>query len=153
MPSVDGVGRYFPLCALGMFEGEVAPPELDEQAEWFAAVESVLLAALDGEGSYPALLAGLAALPPVRLLPVLPEERGPVSAAFAALRQGAEEDPWDRCTCWWVPSPDGIRPPLTLLRRGLPSPDEYASMVAPGADPDAGDHARPSPWQVLGEAT
>ncbi len=151
MPSVDGVGRYFPLCLIGAYDPAPPPPELDDQAEWFAIVEDLLLGALDEEGTYDALLAGLEALPPPRTAP----DPGPapepapmgVRAVFAALRPDATVGSHDRCTCWWVPSPDGARPPRTLLRRGLPAPAEYTSMMA--LDGDAG--LSPAPGAVLGE--
>ena len=49
MPSVDGVGRYFPLCiCAGSAAGhDVAPPPAQPMPEWFATVEAALLKALD----------------------------------------------------------------------------------------------------------
>ena len=64
MPSVDGVGRYFPLtiCAWGE-EGETCdPPACDDDEEWFSTVESALLQALspDFEDEPARLLDGIA---------------------------------------------------------------------------------------------
>ena len=145
MPSVDGIGRYFPLCLLGAFN--VPPPELDEQAEWFAAVEALMLAVLAEGGTYEALLAGLAALPLPRSTSVAPKEPASVRNAFAALRQAETGAFYDRCTCWWVPSPDGARPPRVLVRRGLPTPVEYAAMLAPD-----GEQKSPAP-RTIGQAS
>jgi type VI secretion system protein ImpM len=133
MPSVDGVGRYFPLCVLGTFDA-VPPPELDAQEEWFAAVETLLLGALAEGASYEALLAGLDALPAQRGGPVRTDDAG-VSAAFSALREAALGNFYERATCWWVPAPEGVGKPRALLRRGLPSPAEFASMMVPEAGP------------------
>src|SRR5688500_5935545 len=49
MPSVDGVGRYFPLTILACADAGAAipPPELEPQAAWFGKVERLLLSALD----------------------------------------------------------------------------------------------------------
>jgi type VI secretion system protein ImpM len=131
MPSVDGVGRYFPLCALGGFDA-VPPPEADEQADWFAAVEALLLAALAEGGTLEALLAGLAALPSPRAASAPIADAG-VRATFAALREAELGGFYERATCWWVPAPGGVGPPRALLRRGLPAPAEFASMMAPEA--------------------
>src|SRR5690625_1129305 len=65
MPSVDGVGRYAPLCVIGR-AGRLAPPELDDHACWFYAVENLMLAALVEGGTYEVLLAGLEMLPAAR---------------------------------------------------------------------------------------
>lgn len=48
MPSVDGVGRYFPLSVFAAAEegDTLPPPELAPQEEWFGAAEAVLLGAL-----------------------------------------------------------------------------------------------------------
>ncbi len=53
--------------------------------------------------------------------------------AFAALRERALGTFYARLSCWWVPAADGTgAAPRALLCRGLPSPDEFASMLAPG---------------------
>lgn len=131
MPSVDGVGRYFPLCALGTFGAQVPPPEFDEQADWFAAVEALLLAALAEGGSYEALLAGLDALPPPKECPASAGDCAGVCGTFATLRERALGGFYVGVSCWWLQSSDGASPPHALLRRGLPAPAEYVAMVAP----------------------
>lgn len=145
MPSVDGVGRYFPLSVLGSFEPAVPPPEFDEQEAWFGEVEALMLAALAEGGTYEVLLAGVAALPPPRPGPVLPEAGADLRALFAGLRAAQMDEFYDRYSYWWVPSPDGgTTPPRALVRRGLPEPADYASMIAP--DREA------TPMAALGEA-
>jgi type VI secretion system protein ImpM len=130
MPSVDGVGRYFPLCALGAFDASVPPPEFDDQDEWFAALEAILLAALSEGGSYELLLAACDRMPPPRFEPAPGEKRSEVRDVFAELRQGCASDAYDQLTCWWVPSPEGTTtPPRAMIRRGMPLPVEYAAMV------------------------
>ena len=138
MPSVDGVGRYFPLCVLGAFDA-VPPPDEDEQAAWFDAVEALMLAALAEGGTYEALLAGLDALPPPAPAgPRAAEQDGAgstdVPGAFSALLGGMAGDR-ARASCWWVPSPDGIAPMRALVRSGLPDPADYAALIAPAPQP------------------
>lgn len=131
MPSVDGVGRYFPLCVLGSYDA-VPPPEFDEQEAWFGEVETLMLAALSEGGTYEALLAGVAELPPPRPAQVLPDGGAGLRALFAGLRVARMDEFYDRYSYWWVPSPDGgATPPRTLVSRGLPAPAEYAMMIAP----------------------
>lgn len=134
MPSVDGVGRYFPLCVLGTFDADPPPPEHDEHAGWFEAAEALMLGALSEEGTYEGLLAGLGTLPALVPGPGPGEARHAeitdVPGRFAALRGGMTGEFYDRFSCWWVPSPEGDEtPPRALIRRGLPSPDEFAAMI------------------------
>lgn len=66
MPSVDGVGRYFPLTVFALAEqgGAIPCPELDPQDAWFAQAEDFLLQALEPEATYASVTQRLAALPP-----------------------------------------------------------------------------------------
>ena len=58
-----------------------------------------------------------------------------LSEAFAALRAGTPGELPEGLSCWWVPSPDGENAPRALVRRGLPPPSEYASLIAPEPRP------------------
>ena len=65
MPSVDGIGRYFPLtiCAWGE-DGEICDlPACDDEDDWFTRVETALLEALspEFEGEPARLLDGIEA--------------------------------------------------------------------------------------------
>lgn len=134
MPSVDGVGRYFPLCVLGAFDAPVAPPEQDEQFTWFECVEALMLDALSETGTYEALLSGLSALPaPAATRSPSGAEGGgeDVAALFAAIRGGMAGEFYDRYSCWWVPSAEPGMPARALIRRGLPGPEEYAFLIEP----------------------
>lgn len=49
MPSVDRVGRYFPISLVKPFEADVNPVKfILEQSQWFDELESHCLSALDG---------------------------------------------------------------------------------------------------------
>jgi type VI secretion system protein ImpM len=65
MPSVDGVGRYFPLTVFAAASpgAAIPPPELDPQDKWFEAIEDFLLHALEPQASYEAVAQRLAGLP------------------------------------------------------------------------------------------
>ncbi len=130
MPSVDGVGRYFPLCIIGAFDSLIGPPEIDEQTNWFGAVEALMLAALSDEGTYEAVQQGLLGLPAPSDAIVVPPDGAGVKGMFATLRHAQMRDFYGNLSYWWVPSPDdGATPPRAFLRRGLPSPVEYAMMI------------------------
>src|SRR5579872_5133011 len=63
MPSIDGVGRYFPLTIfIGEGAGSLPPPEIEPNKAWFDAVEALLLDALLPERDFDGLLAAAAAL-------------------------------------------------------------------------------------------
>src|SRR6202022_2321327 len=49
MPSVDGVGRYYPLTLLAVADTaySIPPPDLNTQDQWFAAAEEFLLSTID----------------------------------------------------------------------------------------------------------
>ena len=128
MPSVDGVGRYFPLCLAGAFDDPVAPPDLDPHDEWFEELEGHMLETLTDEGNYEALVAGAASVnPPEAPLALVPE--GNLRALFAHLRHENADMLYGDLSYWWVPPGPGGLAPRAMLRRGLPSPVEYASMI------------------------
>ena len=136
MPSVDGVGRYFPLCVLGAYE-DLCRPHEDEQVPWFGKVESLMLNALAEGGTYEGLLAGLESLPlPVVASPQCADPDAPrpgngVRGALSAVGSGIISEPDDGSSWWWVPAPDGSRPMHALIRSGLPAPADYAGLIAP----------------------
>lgn len=116
MPSVDGVGRYFPLVVA---ETGAPPPERSAQAAWFAAAEALLLAALVEGGTWAALQTGLSALP-------APADPAPDASGFDGLRQRHAQDLYARHSLWWQ-DPAGE---AAYLREGLPPPQDYANMIA-----------------------
>lgn len=141
MPSVDGVGRYFPLMALyacGMGE-QMAPPPFAPQGDWYGALESRLLSALHTEGEIhvDALLAGLAA-------PALEQYtadktvkggrlfRAAPNVGTAAFLTGIVEDDYRQAartrTFWWTNGNETTSPVL-LTKEGLPDPYFYTLML------------------------
>lgn len=113
MPSVDRVGRYFPLLALALApQGQdFALPTAADDA-WYLAVENALLGALDETADLDALLARLEALPP-----------GPVPATT----QHAG-------SLWWTLGGDGI-PPRRMAYPAFPPAADFPGLFfarAPG---------------------
>ena len=63
MPSVDGVGRYFPLMLATVTDEPLDAPEINPQETWFGTVEALMLQALAEDGTYRDLLDGVNAMP------------------------------------------------------------------------------------------
>ena len=60
MPSLDGIGRYYPLTLFACADAGAAipPPDIDAQDEWFAAAEDFLLSTLDKDVAYETITGG-----------------------------------------------------------------------------------------------
>lgn len=145
MPSVDGVGRYYPLTLLAVAAPpfSVPPPDLDAQDPWFAVAEDFLLATLDRERSFEDICAALDGLPAPGVEPTVNEAEqvfrlgeagaGLVAAstsfqnALATLRQ-SNHALSAAASFWWTEG-GGDFPPMALSSRGLPDPFHYSTML------------------------
>jgi type VI secretion system protein ImpM len=145
MPSLDGVGRYYPLTLLVVADSlhSIPPPDLNAQDPWFVAAEEFLLATLDQAKSFEDISAALDAM----TLPLAeasitgsPEAvaldeklAGMVTAgktfqdSFAALRRG-NHGISAAATFWWTEG-GGSFPPMALGSRGMPDPFQYSMML------------------------
>lgn len=149
MPSVDGIGRFFPLLAIYICEpGEsLPPPSYAPQEKWFSAVEARLLGVLE-EGAAPAvesILAGLPAPMPDRLVPNARRsdfKGGPLWRAsqdtdtpsfLAALFEDDYRQVARGRSYWWAPGNDE-RGPVLHARNGLPDPYFHTRMLRIVAD-------------------
>ena len=131
MPSVDGVGRYFPLsiCACGMAGEAIAPPAVDPLDSWYAEVEDRLLATLDPAYHFDAgqLLAGLE--PPQRGTTGEGLAEQLLSRLFAAdIQELAAAQSW-----WWTVG-GGDFAPRVLRFEGLPGPYMFAGFLKAGRE-------------------
>jgi type VI secretion system protein ImpM len=153
-PSVDGVGRAFPLILMATGdEGALAPPELEPQADWFEAAETKLLEALEPGVDFEAYTRSLASLPPPKgqedateiggLTPLdeggaLARDMGDqVSLAFRAARRFDHRHAFAGDSYWWTIGGEGF-PPLALALRGLPSSARFADFLTGVFAPQAG---------------
>lgn len=134
MPSIDRVGRYFPLTVAALLEPETELTSLVTGSEqWFEQVEALLLATLDEGARFEALEQGLQALGapnPARRVEVShyaglqrfyvndPQSRGAVLAAQAG----------EGTSLWWGRGSQYISPML-LLCQGLPPASEFAQFL------------------------
>jgi type VI secretion system protein ImpM len=146
MPSVDGVGRYFPLTVLAQSQpgGSIPPPELDPQEAWYATIEDFLLATLDPDMAFEAITQALDALAPAsdRLAQPVPEAMTRLSdgtiltpcasATFpqrlAELRQEDHARAYAGSSFFWTVGGDDYAP-LALVCRGLPDPHLFAGLL------------------------
>lgn len=145
MPSVDGIGRYFPLTVFAAADPAVPlpPPELDRQDSWFAAAEELLLSALEPGQPFEALTAALDLLPlpatdvappPARLvrLPqgtsVIEVPPGAETQAFAALRREDHGSLYADTTFWWTIGGEGF-PPFAIASARMPQPHVFTGLL------------------------
>lgn len=161
MPSVDRVGRYFPLTLAAPLAAEVDLIGLLTQPEWFERAEALALTGLDDDWTLERFDAQLLALgaaagsatltPP----PAPPQEplganlwrlpaRSPadIRAACPALLQHALEQVFCGYSLWWSSGSDRVEPSF-LVCQGLPSPESVGALLA-------GDWEARGWWQVGG---
>lgn len=140
MPSVDGIGRYFPLSIIAWADdGSQLAPLRDVAAEWLDDVHHRLLSALDdAPAADPSvLLEGLLDLERPRETPrpetiaggwrIVADEPTEQSAIarLEALRFAEEED---NLTLWWTKG-SHLVPGQLVCFAGMPSPCFYVSML------------------------
>ena len=146
MPSLDGVGRYFPLTLFVCADEQAAipPPELNAQDEWFAQIEEFLLSTLDQDATFESISAALDALSaPSDCLPT-PERDSIIAAAeetvalptrerafpevFASVRAADHANVYSAATFWWTIGGEGYEP-LVMAGRRMPDPFVFAQML------------------------
>jgi type VI secretion system protein ImpM len=132
MSSVDRVGRYFPLTvALELTAPAALARAVFAGADWFARLEEIALAMLDGERSPDDLDVALAAhgfdLPPA--------DDAETTDAFERIAQARALAAWSRAegwrALWWTRGRvDGE--PMMLASASLPTVEEFARLLASG---------------------
>lgn len=146
MPSLDGVGRYFPLTLFARAERDtpIPPPELDPMEGWFERVETCLLSTLDEGTSFGATLGGLQTLgmPSSESAPsesgngrfladgtvVFDAAEGGFAAAFRSARMAAHAKAYASSSFWWTAGGEGFSP-TTLSQRLMPNPFVFIGMI------------------------
>jgi type VI secretion system protein ImpM len=148
MPSMDTLGRLFPLTLIGVAEkGEaLAPPDVDRRNPWFERVEGFLRSTLDGQASFETTLeafgdlgASLAQAEASRQVDTRAIFRtadvggGLFSLArnFAALRRKRNNSLPAKATYWWTLGCDS-REPLAWTQDSMPDPAAFSDMMMGG---------------------
>jgi type VI secretion system protein ImpM len=145
MPSLDGVGRYYPLTlhAVADAEAPIVPPDIDAQDEWFGMAENFLLSTLDQDAVFEDLSSALDRLTVPRTQSRAVDDEKVVAlgkgmtgmisagegfgAALSSLR-AASPDVYAAASFWWTTG-GGDFPPLALSCRGLPDPYRYSTLL------------------------
>jgi len=147
MPSMDAVGRYFPLTAicLGDQTPLPSPPNVDAHHGWFMRLEDVMLEALDPHNAPEEILAKLASLDPAQAPDDAPEplysslhpDKAPsrLTDLFAACRV-AYPCNMASASFWWTLGGTQHRP-TAFIRQNLPEPDMMAAMMTAHFEPEA----------------
>ena len=142
MPSIDRVGRYFPLSVAQVLEPGVAIAGIVGGAdEWFEGVEAALLGTLEADAAFEHFEAALQPFDQPR--PLL---QGP-RVAVGGLQRLDGSTPQGRalalaeCPCvgmslWWGLASERIAPGL-LRSQGLPRSEQFAAFLL-------GSEARPA---------
>jgi type VI secretion system protein ImpM len=144
MPSMDGVGRYFPLAIFAFPDpgSSILPPELDPQEEWFAALEGFLLSTLEPGRSFDQISADLNALPapccqrfesPANLYTLakggsLVVGEAAVMESFRLTRIHDSGRAYAAMSFWWTQGGDGYDQ-HAFATRHLPDPYLFSSML------------------------
>jgi type VI secretion system protein ImpM len=148
LPSVDRVGRYFPLTVVVELPVELPAMEFSRLANsWFAEVEQLCADALQNPAfelsSFDAALvasaerlSGVDRLSPVRGFPAnstqwhwpadsVSDFSGAMTAPLMGMAQGALRP----MTMWWTDGSELVQPSV-LLTRSLPRPDSFSALLA-----------------------
>lgn len=134
MPSIDRVGRYFPLTVAVLLDHDTDPASVIGGSDaWFEQVEQLLLSTLSVEASFEAFSAELEELGGPACLPRTPSSR------IAGLNRFDATDPQARMTAlaeqacegasvWWGQGSERIAPGL-LRCQGLPAAADFAQFL------------------------
>jgi type VI secretion system protein ImpM len=145
MPSLDKVGRYFPLTLLACADqgATIAPPEICSQDDWFSAAEDFLISTLDQEKTFEAAAQELNELAmPLQTSLARPTDvfaernatvstgngERPFSEIFSSLRQADHDKIYAGSTFWWTVGGEDFAPMAFCVKR-MPDPFLFAGML------------------------
>jgi type VI secretion system protein ImpM len=155
MPSMDGVGRYFPLAIFSVADAHasIPPPELNPQEGWFTALEAFLLSTLEPGRSFDQINADLNAVPApfasrfeegpanLQLLEkgaALVVGEAAVAESFRLTRIHDHARAYAALSFWWTEGGEGYDR-HALAARHLPDPYLFSGMLTGSfAQTDAG---------------
>jgi type VI secretion system protein ImpM len=144
MPSLDGIGRYFPLTLFARADDNCAipPPEFNPQDDWFHHAENLLLACLHHDTSFDNVLANLDTLPiphqdlktsshAVEIRPGITFAPAPTQD-FADVFQSIRTTDYDRIyastSFWWTLGGEEFAP-MAIAAHRMPDPFLFAAML------------------------
>jgi len=145
MPSVDRVGRYFPLtlCACAPDGARIDPPVVNPMEEWYRPVEDALLRALDEsfQGEAEELIAELI-FPPLEDVPAPPANAHTVvdgmlvwtlpglrpEETLRMFRSREIETLYAPRSYWWT-SGGERHPPQVVIATEMPNPFHFGAFL------------------------
>jgi type VI secretion system protein ImpM len=145
MPSVDAIGRYFPLTLVAQADPGTtfATPEIELYQSWFEAGEDLLLSALDADLTREAVdaklksldalpsqpLAGHPAAGDIRFAPLEDAEAlaRPLAEIFATAR-ARKNISSAAASYWWTLGGENYRP-RAFLEKSMPHPSCFTAML------------------------
>ncbi len=144
MPSVDGVGRSFPLSLFAAGnEDSLPPPELEPNEAWCDAAEAILLDALDPGATLEAIADRIASMPaPLQTRQgevggfqelsdggiVIRDVDREISLAFLAARRFGHRRTFASQSFWWTIGGEDFQP-VALSYVGLPPAARFSEML------------------------
>ena len=144
MPSMDKVGRYFPMMVAAPLAASTSPLLVAATCtSWFEEIETHLLSALDDEeldmDEFATTLQGVAMSVPTATSVASPPAidqglrlplQANVSVAQLILQQSISvpEPSLGSCCLWWGQGSDLVEPSL-VLSRGLPGPRQFTALL------------------------
>lgn len=144
MPSVDSVGRYYPLTVVQPITGNSNLFEfLPQNASWYESLEAVAIASLQGDIKADALIEQLLQLQapaectPQTGLPVLQVTNGWViqtenehaGSSYSQLLHHTLTPQCSSQSLWWSGHSQMMRPTFFQVQ-GLPDPEQFSSLLS-----------------------
>jgi type VI secretion system protein ImpM len=129
MPSVDLVGRYFPLTLVARWEGALSPLMLAcSQERWFDLAQALALEALEApQLDFDDFDRRVAALGTDWQVPVAAGRS--VQSALSLVAFQALERRLHPVSLWWTEVSEELDP-VVICVSGLPDPDSFAGMLS-----------------------
>ncbi len=140
IPSVDRVGRYFPLVVAAQLPGCLSPGTLFHSArEWLDRAEQLILTCLDDGFDLDAFDRAVQALglppysranggPQIQALRLDLHDGGDLSATYAHLLDRVLMGNDVRFSLWWTTGSEKVRGSV-LLGQGMPAPNNFAAFL------------------------
>ena len=139
MPSVDRVGRYFPLILAAELPGCASPSRLFRVADdWFDGAEALARSCLADDFEFDRFDASvrdfaLPALPPAEANLSGPRRfaldgEGDPLLAYTGAVEGVLAGTHHAFSMWWTHGSPAVAPSL-LLHKGAPAPEQFAALL------------------------
>lgn len=129
IPSVDGVGRYFPLTVACALRHEATPAQIRTRASWFEDAQALALGVLEEGGSLEGLIAGIGGLGWPELAPLPADGLGVrVGQDDDGLMRGLIEGRAPPHGLLWTGGSERVQPTSLLIWK-LPSPRRFCALL------------------------